>query len=46
VVSNLKKERQQLSSPVISDLASQLSPLPELRKVILEFQRELVQEKG
>ena len=46
VVSNLEKEYYQLSSPTISDLASQLSPQPELRKIILEFQRELVQEKG
>jgi len=46
VVSNLEEERQQLSSPVISDLASQLSPQPELRKIILEFQRELVRGKG
>ena len=46
VVSNLEKEYYQLSSPTISDLASQVSPQPELRKIILEFQRELVQEKG
>ena len=46
IVSVLEKERIQLSSPLISDLASQLSPQPELRKIILEFQRELVQEKG
>ncbi|CAI2194091.1 5482_t:CDS:2 [Funneliformis geosporum] len=45
-VSNLEKERQQLSSPTISDLASRLSPQPELRKIILEFQRKLVREKG
>jgi CMP/dCMP kinase len=46
VVANLEAGRQQLSSPVISDLASQLSPQPELRKITLEFQRELVREKG
>ena len=46
VVSDLEKERYQLSSSVISDLASQLSPQPELRKIILEFQRELFREKG
>ncbi|CAI2177560.1 2441_t:CDS:2 [Funneliformis geosporum] len=46
VVSNLEKERQPLSSPMVSDLASRLSPQPELRKIILEFQRKLVQEKG
>ena len=45
-VSILEKERQQLNSSTISDLASQLSPQPELRKIIWEFQRELVQEKG
>jgi len=46
VVSDLEKERYQLSSSAISDLASQLSPQPELRKIILEFQRELFREKG
>jgi len=46
VVSSLEAERQRLSSPAISDLASQLSPQPELRKITLEFQRELVREKG
>jgi len=46
VVSDLEEERDQLSSPVISDLASQLSPQPELRKIILEFQQELFREKG
>ena len=46
IVLVLEKERVQLSSPVISDLASQLSPLPELRKIILNFQRELTKNKG
>jgi CMP/dCMP kinase len=46
VVSDLEKERHQLGSPVISGLASQLSPQPELRKITLEFQRELVRERG
>ena len=46
VVFDLEKERERLSSPVISDLASQLSPLPELRKITLEFQQELTQAKG
>ncbi|CAG8456775.1 27246_t:CDS:10 [Gigaspora margarita] len=46
IVSDLEKERQQLSAPEISDLASRLSPLPELRQVILDFQRELTQKKG
>ena len=45
-VSVLEKERAQLSSPLVSNLASQLSPLPELRKVILNFQRELTKNKG
>ena len=45
-VSVLEKERVQLSSPTISNLASQLSPLPELRKVILNFQRELTKNQG
>src|SRR6185437_12031089 len=42
VVSVLEERYQQLSSSEISNLASQLSPQPELRKIILEFQRELV----
>lgn len=46
IVSDLEKERQQLSTPEISDLASRLSPLPKLRQVILDFQRELTQKKG
>ena len=46
VVLALEKERKKLSSPIISDLASQLSPLPELRKITLEFQRQLTKEKG
>jgi CMP/dCMP kinase len=46
IVSVLEKERIQLSSSMISDLASQLSPLPELRKVILNFQRELTKNQG
>ena len=45
-VSVLEKERTQLSSSPISDLASQLSPLPELRKIILNFQRELTKNQG
>jgi len=45
-VSILEKERTQLSSSPISDLASQLSPLPELRKIILNFQRELTKNQG
>jgi CMP/dCMP kinase len=45
-VSILEKERVQLNSPMISDLASQLSPLPELRKIILNFQQELTKNKG
>jgi CMP/dCMP kinase len=45
VVEKLEEERLQLSSSPISDLASQLSPLLELRKIILDFQRELTQEK-
>jgi hypothetical protein len=46
VAAELEKERSQLSSSLISDLASQLSPWPELRKIALEFQRELTQKKG
>jgi cytidylate kinase len=46
IVSDLEKSRQQLIAPEISDLASQLSPAPELRKIILDFQRELTKEKG
>lgn len=46
IISNLEKERGQLSAPAISDLASQLSPTPELRKIILDFQRELTKKKG
>jgi CMP/dCMP kinase len=46
IVSDLEKSRQQLTAPEISDLASQLSPVPELRKIILDFQRELTKERG
>nr|CAG8495962.1 9078_t:CDS:10 [Entrophospora candida] len=44
-VLTLEAERERLNSSAISDLASQLSPLPELRRIILEFQRELTKEK-
>ncbi|CAH1755732.1 9160_t:CDS:10 [Entrophospora sp. SA101] len=45
IVSSLEKEREQLTASEISDLASQLSPAPELRKVILDFQQKLTQQK-
>jgi cytidylate kinase len=45
-VQQLEKLRNVLSSSEISNLASQLAPIPELRKIILSFQRELTQEKG
>ncbi|CAG8815038.1 11314_t:CDS:2, partial [Racocetra persica] len=44
-VIKLKKARGILSASAIGNLASQLSPLPELRKIILDFQRALTQEK-
>lgn len=45
-VAELEKEREWLSSSEISDLASQLAPLPQLRKIILDFQRQLTKKKG
>lgn len=46
LIFDLEKERSLLNSQKISDLASQLAPLPELRKIILDFQRELTKSKG
>jgi CMP/dCMP kinase len=45
-VQQLEKLRNVLSSSKISNLASCLAPIPELRKIILSFQRELTREKG
>ena len=45
-MAELEKDRWRLSSSVISDLASRLAPLPELRQIIRDFQRELTQKKG
>ena len=42
----LENEREKLTSPRLSTLTSQLSPWPELRQVILDFQRELTKNKG
>jgi len=42
----LESEREKLTSPYLSNLTSQLSPYPELRQIILGFQRELTKNKG
>jgi cytidylate kinase len=42
----LENEREKLTSPQLSILTSQLSPYPELRQIILDFQRELTKNKG
>ena len=42
----LESKREELTSPYLSTLTSQLSPYPELRQVILGFQRELTKNKG
>ena len=42
----LESKREELTSPYLSNLTSQLSPYPELRQVILGFQRELTKNKG
>jgi len=42
----LENEREKLTSPTLSILASQLSPYPELRRITLNFQRELTKNKG
>ena len=46
VITQLEKQRAELSSPVISNLASQVALLPELRKITLHFQRQLTRLKG
>ena len=46
VILQLEKARNQLSSSVISDLASQLATLPQLREITLDFQRQLTDQKG
>src|SRR2546421_8835356 len=45
-IANLEKEREILSSREISDLTSRLAPLPRLRQIILDFQRNLTKNKG
>jgi cytidylate kinase len=42
----LENQRSILSSSAIGNLASQLAPLPELRQIICDFQRELTQGQG
>ena len=42
----LENERAKLTSPAISILTSQLSPRPELRQIVFNFQRELTKNKG
>ena len=42
----LEQNRPELGSPALSRLTSQLSPHPELRQIIRQFQRELVANKG
>ena len=45
-VANLEKDRDLLSLSEVSDLASQLSTNPNLRKITLDFQRKLTTQKG
>lgn len=42
----LEKQRMLLSSSTVSDLASRLSSAPKLRKIILDFQRDLTKNSG
>ncbi|MCE8167777.1 MAG: (d)CMP kinase [Candidatus Moeniiplasma glomeromycotorum] len=46
IVAELEKVREQLQTPEISKLASQLSVQPELRKIASNFQRKLTENKG
>jgi cytidylate kinase len=46
LVVDLERSRVLLSSPLVSSLASQLSIIPKLRRIILDFQRELTQKAG
>ncbi|MCE8162633.1 MAG: (d)CMP kinase [Candidatus Moeniiplasma glomeromycotorum] len=46
LITRLEQDHSELGSPEISQLASQLSPHPELRQIIRQFQQELTQNKG
>jgi cytidylate kinase len=46
VISWLERERKTLNSREVSSLASQLATIRPLRKIILNFQRELAEKKG
>jgi cytidylate kinase len=46
LIIQLEQARSELGAPALSQLASRLSPDPELRQIIRQFQQELTRTKG
>jgi cytidylate kinase len=45
-IEQLEKNRESLTLPEVSRIVAKISPIPELRRVVLDFQRKLAEKKG